>query len=159
MGNKMEHPKNIFFCNHGVGFSPIISENKEHVTVQKRIYDVLVEFAINAPEIDTLEGKVRANRGDAIVTGLNGERWPVGRERFFDKYEPVPPTICGDGGTYRSRPIRLHALKMAEQFVVVLPDGVSRLIGSVGDWLLDYGDGSLGIVAAGIFVDTYDIVG
>lgn len=154
----MGHTKNIFFCQHGVGFSPIISANNDHVTVLKRIYDVGVEFAISAVEIDTLEGKVRANRGDAIVTGLHGERWPVSRERFFDKYESVPPTIYGDSGTYRSRPRRLHAIKMAEQFDVMLPDGVSRLTGSAGDWLLDYGDGSLGIVAARIFDDTYDIV-
>jgi hypothetical protein len=148
----------IFNCSHGAGFSPIVSLDPDHINVRKKPIDVVIEFTEDAAEIDTLEGKVLANRGDAIVTGLHGERWPVSRERFLDKYEPILPTVFGQNGSYRSRPRRLLALKMKQRFVVLLSDGVSRLTGAVGDWLLDYGDGSLGIVAARIFVDTYDIV-
>jgi len=41
----------------------------------------------------------------------------------------------------------------------MLADGVSRLSGHAGDWLVDYGDGSLGIVSPGIFATTYEIIG
>jgi hypothetical protein len=47
---------------------------------------------------------------------------------------------------------------MSEPFEVILSDGVSRLSGRTGDWLIDYGDGSLGIVAPMIFADTYEIL-
>jgi len=51
------------------------------------------------------------------------------------------------------------ALCMRERFEVILSDGVSRLRGHSGDWLVDYGDGSLGIVAPMSFADTYEILG
>jgi len=47
---------------------------------------------------------------------------------------------------------------MAEAFEVLLADGVSRLSGRAGEWLVDYGDGSLGIVSQSIFATTYEIV-
>ena len=155
----MEHPEEVtFYCDHGDGFSPNVSSNHNRVDVQKKLQEVMVEFAKDSVEIETLEGKVHANRGDAIVTGLHGERWPVGRERFLNKYEPVTTAVFGQDGTYRNRPRRLHALKMNKEFMVVLPDGVSKLRGASGDWLIDYGDGSLGIVAERIFSDTYDTI-
>jgi hypothetical protein len=51
------------------------------------------------------------------------------------------------------------AVPMTEAFEVVLADAVSRLHGSAGDWLVDYGDGSLGIVSPPIFATTYEIIG
>jgi hypothetical protein len=40
---------------------------------------------------------------------------------------------------------------------VLLADGISRLHGKPGDWLVDYGDGSLGIVSPDIFATTYQL--
>jgi hypothetical protein len=47
---------------------------------------------------------------------------------------------------------------MTEPFEVLLADGVSRLSGRAGEWLVDYGDGSLGIVSRPIFATTYEII-
>jgi hypothetical protein len=47
---------------------------------------------------------------------------------------------------------------MEQPFEVMLADGVSRLTGHAGDWLIDYGDGSLGIVTQAIFATTYEIL-
>ena len=47
---------------------------------------------------------------------------------------------------------------MQEPFEVILADEVSKLSGHPGDWLVDYGDGSLGIVADDIFATTYEIL-
>ncbi len=58
-----------------------------------------------------------------------------------------------------SLPNSIMAVPMSEAFDVLLADGVSRLHGQSGDWLVDYGDGSLGIVAAAIFAATYELVG
>jgi hypothetical protein len=46
---------------------------------------------------------------------------------------------------------------MTEPFEVLLADGISRLNGRAGEWLVDYGDGSLGIISESIFAATYDI--
>ena len=37
--------------------------------------------------------------------------------------------------------------------------GLDIGISSAGDWLVDYGDGSLGIVSPAIFATTYEIIG
>jgi hypothetical protein len=47
---------------------------------------------------------------------------------------------------------------MSEGFRVILSDGVSELTGRAGDWLVDYGDGSLGIVSPLVFANTYEVV-
>ncbi len=147
----------IFHCTHSNGFSKLVRNDPAHVTVTKKVVRVRVEFAPASIVIETLEGPVFAAFGDAIVTGTHGERWPVGRERFLTKYLPVSPTISGGDGFYQSQPNTVLALKMEEPFTVVLSDGVSLLTGKVGDWLLDYGDGSLGVVDSCIFTDTYTV--
>lgn len=40
---------------------------------------------------------------------------------------------------------------MKEPYIVVLFGGFSLLAGKTGDWLLDYGNGSLGVVNSHIF--------
>ena len=70
----------------------------------------------------------------------------------------MPPTPAGQPGRYTSLPNRILALPMTDVFEVVLADGVSKLSGHPGDWLVDYGDGSLGIVSRAIFSTTYEIL-
>ena len=40
-------------------------------------------------EIATLEGAMRAERGDWIITGVQGERYPCKPDIFAATYEPV----------------------------------------------------------------------
>ena len=56
-----------------------------------------------------------------------------------------------------SLPNRILTLPMTDSFEVLLADGISRLSGHAGDWLVDYGDGSLGVVSQAIFSTTYEI--
>ena len=101
---------------------------------------------------------MHAHPGDAIVTGPAGEHWRVSQGHFAQKYRPVAPTVAGQAGTYISLPNRIMAVPMTEPFSVALADGQSRLTGHPGDWLVDYGDGSLGIISPAIFATTYEIV-
>jgi hypothetical protein len=48
---------------------------------------------------------------------------------------------------------------MTAPFEVLLADGLSKLTGKASDWLVDYGDGSLGVVSQTIFPTTYEIIG
>jgi hypothetical protein len=124
------------------------------VRVQKRPTRVMVRFATQAETIQTREGPVRARLGDAVVSAPTGEQWPVERAAFAQRYRPA-----GTPGMYDSVPHPSLALRMTDRFGVVLADGVSRLSGRPGDWLLDYGDGHLGIVGADIFDATYQLLG
>jgi hypothetical protein len=140
------------------GYSRAVSESPGRVVARKIVHKIEVRFTPEACTIKTNEGMVRALPGDAIVTGLAGEHWRVTRSHFADKYRPVPPTQDFEDGTYESVPRRILAIQMQSEFLVHLADGVSVLAGKAGDWLVDYGDGSLGIVSQAIFGNTYEVI-
>jgi hypothetical protein len=147
-----------FHCRDQGGFSPEVARTGRVVAARKRAVAVHARFA-DAPEaIETAEGVVQASPGDAILTGTIGERWPLGAARFAARYAPVPPTVAGRPGAYVSVPHDVAAVRMDRSFVVVLLDGRSRLHGRAGDWLIDYGDGGLGVVAADLFPALYELI-
>ncbi len=141
------------------GYSSTIGADPRRVFARKLEREIQVRFAEAACTVQTSEGLVHARPGDAILTGSAGEHWRVSRERFAEKYRPAPPTLMGESGRYVSLPNQSLALPMTESFAVILADGISRLQGNAGDWLVDYGDGSLGVVSRAIFATTYEIVG
>lgn len=140
------------------GFSGAVRHVPSHVIARKLEREIEVRFADEGCIVRTAEGAVRAKPGDAILTGASGEHWRVSRSHFSDKYTPVAPTVEGNPGRYRAKPYEVLALRMDERFRVILSDGVSELTGRAGDWLVDYGDGSLGIVSPLVFGNTYEIV-
>lgn len=115
-----------------------------------------VVFATEDGECETLEGTVRYHAGDAIVTGERGERWPVGRARFLARYRSAGGTVAGEDGRYVSAAREVVAIRIGEPTELVLDGGT--LVGEAGDWLLDYGDGSRGVVRGDIFAATYDVL-
>ena len=151
-------PVPLFRSSGQPGYSTLISEDPQRVLARKLEREIDVRFTPVACTVQTSEGVVHARPGDAIITGTAGEHWRVSRSRFADKYRPVPPTVAGEAGRYVSLPNRIMAVPMTEVFEVLLADGVSRLKGLPGEWLVDYGDGSLGIVSAAIFASTYTII-
>jgi hypothetical protein len=151
-------PLPLFRSSGQRGFSNLISTDARRVHARKLEREITVRFTPVACTVQTSEGVVHAMPGDAIITGTAGEHWRVSRARFSDKYRPVPPTVAGEAGQYVSLPNRIMALPMTGPFEVLLADGVSRLRGGAGEWLVDYGDGSLGIVSEAIFATTYEII-
>ena len=149
----------LFRSSGQPGFSSALSDDQRHVAARKLEREVQVRFTPEACTVHTPEGVVHAQPGDAILTGIAGERWRVTRAHFAAKYRPVPPTQPGQAGAYLSLRTRILALQMPGPFQVLLADGESRLTGRASDWLVDYGDGSLGIVSQAIFATTYEIVG
>ena len=149
----------LFRSSAQPGYSSQISNDPRRVWARKLVREIEVRFTPVPCTVESREGVVHARPGDAILTGTGGEHWRVSRERFAEKYRPVPPTLAGEPGRYVSLPYRIMSVPMTEAFEVLLADGVSRLRGSAGDWLVDYGDGSLGIVSPAIFATTYEIIG
>src|SRR5262249_10597889 len=79
---------------------PALAAAPRTLRVCKKPAPVRTEFAGADGVCATLEGPVRYKAGDAIVTGVRGEQWPVERESFPASYEPVPPTRAGNSGNY-----------------------------------------------------------
>jgi hypothetical protein len=141
------------------GYSTFVTTDPRHVRARKLVREIQVRFASEPCIVQSPEGAVRARAGDAIATGTAGEHWRVSRAHFAGKYRAVPPTVDGQPGRYASLPYEVRAVQMTAPFEVLLADGQSRLHGRAGDWLVDYGDGSLGVVSPAIFTTTYEIVG
>lgn len=151
-------PLPLFRSSGQRGYSSSIDADPRRIFARKLEREIDVRFTPVACTVQTSEGLVHAAPGDAIITGTAGEHWRVSRARFPEKYRPVPPTVAGQAGRYISLPNRIMAVPMSEEFEVLLADGISRLHGRAGEWLVDYGDGSLGIIAEAIFAANYRIV-
>ena len=121
----------------------------------KRSLAVSVDFAASANLLQTLEGMVRYEAGDALLTGIEGEQWPVQREKFDATYEAKPPTVHGQNGTYTKIPKTVWAWCATEEVEVPLSAGRGILKAKPNDFVVQYGEGDYGVVTASIFEKTY----
>lgn len=108
---------------------------------------VSVEFAITSGVLMSRVGPNSYLPGDAVVTGADGDRWCVSRERFDVGYAPLPDVAPGAPGRYQNRPRLILARQMSEAFRCRRAAGGDWLAGRAGDWLLQYAPGDYGIAA------------
>jgi hypothetical protein len=137
------------------GDLPDLAADPRALRVCKKPIPVRAEFATADGVCETREGSVRFRAGDAILTGIEGERWPVRRELFLTSYEPVPPTRTWEDGHYRKAPAVAYALRLERAREVPVSWQGDPLQGRPGDWLLHYADGTYGLVQDPIFRATY----
>jgi hypothetical protein len=149
----------LFRARPGAGFAAVLANEPRAVRAAKVERRVQVTFVTEQRDVQTPEGPVHAFRGDAIVTDEDGDSWPVHGPRFAARYAPLPPTVAGSDGAYVSAPQTVMALRMDAPFQVLLQDGLSRLSGQRGDWLVGTADGSLYVISAAAFARTYRIDG
>lgn len=121
----------------------------------KRPIAVHVVFASTDGFVQTLEGMVTHVAGDAILSGVEGERWPMRRERFEATYEELSPTQMGESGDYVKKPVPVHAVRTQRPLRVTLEGGFDKIEAQPGDWLVADGTGAIWVVAASIFAATY----
>lgn len=135
-----------------------LSEDRAARRARKRDVALRVEFAPAGGTLMTREGAVSYCAGDALLTGTEGERWPVSRKTFDSSYAPVAPTRPGKPGQYRKRPGEVWAKRMTEPFSVALDGGRGTLKGAVGDWLVQYAPSDFSVVDASVFAQTYELL-
>jgi hypothetical protein len=118
--------------------------------------EVSVRFALAPGAVDTLEGEVSFQQGDAIVTGTRGETWPIPRQRFERTYEPSQPQgAMGQDGLYRRKPSVVTARQTVTAMSIPLSNGRGVLTAQPGDWIVEGQAGDQWVVADAIFRDTY----
>ena len=118
---------------------------------------VQVAFADKALDIDTLEGPVKCKAGDAIVTGVHGERWPIERPRFLSTYEAADSVVMFQPGFYRRKPAVVTARQLLAPMTIELSGARGALAAKAGDWLIHGGEGDQWVVADVIFQKTYTL--
>ena len=116
-------------------------------------------FARESGILETREGAVSYERGDALLSGSKGESWPVERAFFLKTYLPVSGEVDpGQDGEYRGRDIPALAIQIGEPFIVEFSRHRGVLRGEAGDWLLRYAEDVYGIVGREIFKATYTVI-
>ena len=128
------------------------------IRVRKRPVAMDVVFASTSGTTTTREGMVQHAAGDAILTGLEGETWPIRRPVFLATYEAIAPTQPGEPGRYVKRPVEVLALELQAPASVAVGWQRDPLVGGPGDWLVQYALGEYGIVSCSVFTATYDRV-
>jgi hypothetical protein len=120
-----------------------------------RSVEVAVQFSSVRCTISTLEGPVECNPGDAIVTGVANEQWPVPRVEFDKKYEPAEGQSTGSPGRYVKRTAYVQAAQLEKSISIALSDARGTLQGQAGDWIVWYAPDDAAIVAKDIFSKLY----
>ena len=106
----------------------------------------------------TLEGDVSYRRGDALLTGLKGERWPIERSKFENSYFPEPNTEPGAPGKYRKKPLVVWVLMLETPYSIEVGWKDDKIEGKEGDWLIQYDEDDFGIVESEVFKNSYEIL-
>lgn len=123
-----------------------------HESVSAKYVKKPVEISaiqINEPQIvHTLEGDVTANPTDWIITGVQGEQYPVPNTTFNEFYEPC------ENGKFRKKPIQVTAWKTDRELLI--PYNNETLRASVGDYIVKQPNGTFSPVKPDIFDQTYD---
>ena len=122
-------------------------------------FPVIVHFATLPGVTVTLEGPVRHEAGDAILTGSAGEQWPIPRAVFEATYAPVAPLRSGENGAYIKKAIPVEARQADRAEVITLGDGRGEIHAQPGDWIVTAPDGRQWVVAEAIFRTTYRAAG
>jgi len=135
---------------------PDLAADPRALRVCKKPIPVQVEVAAADGTCETLEGPVRFRAGDALMTGVRGERWPVRRDVFRSTYEPLPPTEAGQAGAYRKVAAQAWAMRLDRPLDVPVGWHDDPLHGEPGDWLLHYADSTYGVLRDHIFRESYD---
>lgn len=80
----IDDEKNMFYgCKGVTAFKPKLKKFRKK-PIEIEAYQTEEEIIIN-----TLEGDMRANVGDWIITGVNGEQYPCKPDIFEKTYEEV----------------------------------------------------------------------
>lgn len=109
-------------------------------------YEIMKVDAI----IKTKEGDVEGKVLDILMTGTEGEQWPIPRKRFDETYEIIEP------GWASKRKIIVLARQMVLPFKVKVSWSDNLLHGKINDWLVMYKPDDYGVVDNKIFNDTYE---
>lgn len=114
-----------------------------------------VVFAAGDGVLETREGLVAFAAGDAIVTGVEGECWPIGRARFERDYVALNTGEPGCNGLYMKQPQPVEAEQLTQAHAITLSAARGVLTTQPGDWLITAADGEQWVVADAIFRQTY----
>lgn len=100
--------------------------------------------------VNTLEGGYPAKIGDYIITGIDGEEYPISEHRFMETYESTT-----EPGVYIKKALPVFAYCIGDQEIEITK-GDGNLFASKNDWLIFYSVGDCYPCKPSIFFKTYE---
>ena len=139
------------YLNEAIGLddNPNLAVDPDALETAKKPIPLEYRVAEVDETIQTKEGPVNAVAGDAIMTGTEGENWPIPAEKFAETYDVLEPGLAA------KKNISVFAKEMTEPFQVKVSWSENLLQGEAGDYLVQYGTGDYGVVGAEIYRKTY----
>ncbi len=129
----------------------MIFSDEQLLKVQKLPIELSFEIAKEKQTIKSREGDVVANKGDAILTGTKGEKWPIEISKFEKTYSFDEKTKkCS------KKPLEVEAIILKEPIEITVSWSNNVLKGKKNDVLVKYSEGDFGIVSRDIFDETYE---
>jgi hypothetical protein len=133
----------------GLDENPDLSKDPNGFKTSKKPIPLNFRTAEADATIQTKEGPVNSKVGDAIMTGTEGEQWPIPADRFKQTYDVLKTGIAA------KKNIPVFAKIMNEPFQVKVSWSNNLLQGKINDVLVQYGVGDYGVVGNAIFKKTY----
>jgi len=116
----------------------------------KKSVPIKYRIASEAGTTQTKEGPVRHEAGHAIMTGTQGEEWPVAPEKFKELYDTDEKA-----GTATPKRIAKTA-KLADHDGTVKASWGDLEYKKGQDYIVRHGPGDYGVVKKDIFANTYE---
>lgn len=110
-------------------------------------------IANDSGTIDTLEGPVKYNPGDYIMTGPKGEAYPISSETFRSL-----KSDNGDGTASPKKIVKLCKLADHDGEVTLKYNGSQLAYHKGEDIIVRHGENDYGVVKKDIFSQTYEAV-
>jgi len=133
----------------GHDVNPDLSKDPKGFKTAKKPIPLNFRKAETDETIQTKEGPVNAQAGSVVMTGTEGEEWPIPADKFKETYDILKP------GSAAKKNIPVFARIMGEPFQVKVSWSDDLLQGEKGDILVQYGEGDYGVVGRKIFKKTY----
>ena len=133
----------------GQNYNPSLDEFKESFETYKKPIRLKYRISDTDDTIKTKEGEVKCKEGDFILTGTEGELWPIKSEKFKSTYKQINKNFAS------KKKLIVYALQMKDIFRVKVNWSDDILEGKYNDYLIEYNKGDYGIVDELIFRKTY----
>lgn len=134
---------------------PWIEPTSTPIQVYKLPVPVIANQMLEDRIIDTREGPVQGHDGDWLLTGVEGEQWPLPIERFEATYERST-NVTHAPNVYIKRMQIVQAQTLPGPAKVMTSWG-AELDGKAGDWLITAGPEDHWVIQDSIFQQTYTL--
>lgn len=133
----------------------MLERSKTYIARRKPII-MMAERVTEQQVIETWEGARTAYPGDYIMTGVEGERWPVAAESFAQLYDVLEESTGGRTLRVRKKVRYVPVYQTYRALDFEIRD--ENFHAEPGYFIVYYGEGDIYPCAPDVFFETFDLI-